>query len=347
MANLSAITFLLVYAIFVCPFLSGGYAGCNDAARVACGQLIQLSGDQPLFIPIGYHTKYTHKTSSPPLTTQNQFPRKHVRFKQPNLLQPPSAMPSTILVDLSPVVAASAKSGVLPTSGQSPVTTAFERTMLIVLKSEVEMRPSQDSRRASLERSKSAFIASEGESDLDARKEWLLHDSLKGNFGWSKLMQICKSSDGNGSNRPTPLSSSDRPKPLSSRSDGNNKSSPGRSSNETSEKSLPLEKSSGSKNDSNGFDKDDDNEDTVVAKKRSHRDGSRRHPCPAEKDGKQKYVRRAMMERVTRAASSGMKLVRNSDLNKSSRPSNDDEDDDMAKESRMRGGSRCLCPAEK
>ena len=129
--------------------------------------------------------------------------------------------------------------GVLPTSGQSTVTTAFERTMSIVLESEVEIRPSQDSRRASLERTKSAFIGSEGESDLDVRKEWLLQDSLKGDFGRSKSMQIRKSSDGNGSNRPTPLSSSNRPKPLSSRSDGNNKSSPGQSSNETSEKSLP------------------------------------------------------------------------------------------------------------
>ncbi len=81
---------------------------------------------------------------------------------------------------------------------------------------------------------------------------------------------------------------------------------------------FPLEKSSGSKNDSNGFDEDDDNEDTVVAKTRSHRGGSRHHPCLAEKDHKQKYVRRAMMERVTRAASSGMKLVHNLDLNKSS-----------------------------
>ena len=108
--------------------------------------------------------------------------------------------------------------GVLPTSGQSTVTTAFERTMSIVLESEVEIRPSQDSRRASLERTKSAFIGSEGESDLDVRKEWLLQDSLKGDFGRSKSMQIRKSSDGNGSNRPTPLSSSNRPKPLSSRS---------------------------------------------------------------------------------------------------------------------------------
>jgi hypothetical protein len=130
MANLSAISFLLVYAIFVCPFLSGGYAVCNDAARVACGRSIQLSGDRPLFIPIGYHTKHTHKTSSPPLTTQNQYPRKHVCFKQPNLLQPPSAMPSTILVDLSPAVAASAKSGVLPTSGQSTVTTTTSSTTM-------------------------------------------------------------------------------------------------------------------------------------------------------------------------------------------------------------------------
>ncbi len=83
MANLSAISFLLVYAIFGCSFLSGGYARCNDAARVACGRSIQLSGDQPLFIPIGYHTKHTHKTSSPPSTTRNQFPRKHVPFKHP------------------------------------------------------------------------------------------------------------------------------------------------------------------------------------------------------------------------------------------------------------------------
>jgi hypothetical protein len=90
--------------------------------------------------------------------------------------------------------------------------------MSIVLKSEVKMRSSQDSRRASLERSKSAFIASEGKSDLNARKEWLSQDSSKGDFGRSKSMQIRKSSDGNGSNRPTPLSSSNRPKPLSSRS---------------------------------------------------------------------------------------------------------------------------------
>ena len=107
MANLSAISFLLVYAIFVCPFSSGGYAVCNDAARVARGRSIQLSGDRPLFIPIGYHTKHTHKPSFPPSSTRNQYPRKHVRFKHPNLLQPFSAMPSTILVDLSPVVAAS------------------------------------------------------------------------------------------------------------------------------------------------------------------------------------------------------------------------------------------------
>ncbi len=108
--------------------------------------------------------------------------------------------------------------GVLPTPGQLTVTTAFERTMLIVLESEVKIRPSPDSRRASLERSKSAFIASKGKSDLNARKEWLSQDSSKGDFGRSKSMQICKSSDGNGSNRRTLLSSSNRTKPLSSRS---------------------------------------------------------------------------------------------------------------------------------
>ncbi len=84
-----------------------------------------------------------------------------------------------------------------------------------------------------------------------------------------------------------------------------------------------------------------------MAKKRSHCGASRHHPCPAEKDRKRKYVRRATMERVTRAASSRMKLVHKLDLDKSSRPSDDNEDDDMAKESRRCDGSRCLCTAEK
>jgi hypothetical protein len=101
----------------------GIYAGCNDAARVACGRSIQFPVEWSPLYPDRHHTKHTHKTSSPPSTTRNEYPRKHVRFKHPNPLQPLSAMPSTILVDLSPVVAASAKSGVLPTSGQSTVTT--------------------------------------------------------------------------------------------------------------------------------------------------------------------------------------------------------------------------------
>ena len=254
----------------------------------------------------------------------------------------------------------------------------FERTirnMSTVLESEVDFdldakkkQPSQDSKRASLERTKSAFIASEGESDLDARKKRLSQDSSNGDIGRSKSdvsrsnrpKPFSSSSDTNNrkssdsSNRLKPLSSSsdgnnrnssdssNRLKSLSSSSDGNNKSSPGRSRNETSKKSLPLEKSIGSIHDSNGFDEDDDNagdkdEDDAAAKKRSHRDGSRRRPLPAEKVEKRKYTRRATMERVTRAASSGMKLVRTSlDLSKSSRPSDDDEDDVMAKESRRR-----------
>ena len=48
-------------------------------------------------------------------------------------------MPSTILIDLSPVMAASAKSGVLPTSGQLTVTTASSTTMDSLCQYEVEL----------------------------------------------------------------------------------------------------------------------------------------------------------------------------------------------------------------
>ena len=92
--------------------------------------------------------------------------------------------------------------------------------------------PSQDSKRASLERTKSAFITSEGKSDLDARKKRLLQDVSNVNISRSK-------SDVSHSNRPKPFSSSSdgnnhksrdsssRSKPLSPSSDDTNKSSPG------------------------------------------------------------------------------------------------------------------------
>ena len=84
MANLLAISFLLVYAIFVCPFSSGGYAVCNDVARVARGRSIQLSGDRPLFITTGYYnTTYIQYTTT---MIRRHAPKKHICKKQLLLL---------------------------------------------------------------------------------------------------------------------------------------------------------------------------------------------------------------------------------------------------------------------